>query len=396
MALTLISLTLVQPTAALPTGAVQIAVQLAAPATAPLTIFIPGLTTGYVPLTQQPIGYLYFATGVAPGSYTALVRDDSGAATLSVPFTLFALPTTERTPPALVAAHLPVLAVLRAAPRADALTGLLAPTALLLVVEVRRGTSWQPAGQLRGVCDATLGTARFNLSEYLKTQFADTPPDETGGFDAALAIAYRVRYGAAADFDGSAGAEGGTFAGLALNAAEPVLATALPLALLAPSPYASVPVGYAGFRSTVDATGAGVANVPTVPASASGWPCPVRQFVWLAPSGAWAWGLFSGRHEHGTETSEDAIVRRSGGADYYVGGGDVRPTLRVYSDKLDWPTFQALRGIRRARRVYERLPSGLYVPVLVEKGSAVDYKETDKTFEVNFTARYPVLPVQTF
>ena len=88
-------------------------------------------------------------------------------------------------------------------------------------------------------------------------------------------------------------------------------------------------------------------------------------------------------------------MRRAGG-DYYVGGGDVRRTLRVYSDKVDFATFLVLREVRRSRRVYERLVSGLYVPVLVEKGSAVDYKETDKIFEVNFTVKYPVLPVQTF
>jgi hypothetical protein len=41
------------------------------------------------------------------------------------------------------------------------------------------------------------------------------------------------------------------------------------------------------------------------------------------------------------------------------------------------------------------LPSGAYVPVLLERGANPGYQETDKTFEVNFTARYPVQSIQT-
>lgn len=172
---------------------------------------------------------------------------------------------------------------------------------------------------------------------------------------------------------------------------------ALPLALGPPAPYASVPVGYARYRSTVNAAGTGIGNVAAVPEAASDWPCPVRQFVWLTREGAWAWGFFAGRHEHGTETGggEATVLRQAGGVERYADAGDTRPTLRVYSDVLDWSTYLVLRGVRTSVQVYERLVTGAYVPVLVERGAFVEYKETDKVFEVNFTARYPVAVLQT-
>lgn len=386
MAITLLSLTLIQPTATVPTGAAQFSVD---GPSGSYTISIPGLTTGPVAMTTQAVGYLYYRDLIPGGSYVATASN--GTDTLAIPFTITGLPTVDATPPALAAAHLPMQLVLRAAPAGTPL----APAALLLVAEVLRGTAWLEVGRLRETCDPVLGTAYFDLSEYLKTQFADTAPDESGDPDPALSIRYRVRYGRSPGFTGTVGTEAGTVSGLAVNAAEAVNpgADPLPLAIGPVSPYASVPLTYAGFCSTVNAAGTGIGNLPVVPAVAA--PCPVRQFVWLTRRGAWAWGLFTGRHEHGTDTGDDVTVRRAGG-DFYVGGGDIRQTLRVYSDKVDFATFLVLREVRRARRVYERLPTGLYVPVLIEKGSFADYRETDKVFEVNFTVRYPVLVVQTF
>jgi hypothetical protein len=387
MALTLLSLTVIQPTAAVPTGAVQVSVD---GPTATYTIDIPGLTSGPAPMTLQAIGYLFYQAGIAPGDYAGTA--DNGTDALAVAFTIRGLPTADTTPPAVSAAHLPLLAVLRAAPYGTPL----APAVLLLVVEVQRAGAWVEAGKLREGCDPVLGTALFDLSEFVKTQFADTPPDETGGIDAALSIRYRARYGLAPDFIGVAGTEAGSFEGLALNAAEVVNPSAapLPFALGPPAPYASVPAGYARFESLLTSS-AGVTNVATVAVASSDWPCPVRQFVWLHPSGAWAWGFFSGRHEHGDETGDGALVRRAGGVEKYVSRGDVRNRLSVYSDKVDFATYQVLRTVRTSVQVYERLPSGLYVPVVVEAGSYPGYKETDKTFEVNFTVRYPIQVRQT-
>lgn len=388
--LRLVTETVLQPTAAVPTGGyvLRIADNIGA-----LSIAIPGSPFAATQAMTAIVdgSYLFSGAGFAVGTYTATVTDAGGPLTLTATFQIVGLPTLDAVPPALAAAHLPVLLVARAAP----LGFLPAPAALLLVVEVLRGAAWQEVGRLRETCDPVTGTCAFDLSEYLKTQFTDTAPDESGDPDPALAIPYRARYGRLPTFTGPLGTEAGTVAGLAVNAAEVVNpgGDPLPLVLGPASPYASVPTGFAGLLSTVNAAATGIGNVPTVPALAA--PCPVRQFVWLTRRGAWSWGLFTGRHEHGTDTAEDAIVRRAGG-DYYVGGGDVRRTLRVYSDKVDFATFLVLREVRRSRRVYERLVSGLYVPVLVEKGSAVDYKETDKVFEVNFTVKYPVLPVQTF
>jgi len=350
---------------------------------------------GFTPVSEErlnvPPGNFSFP-GLYPHPYNIIVYLAGGIDPVTVGATVPAYlppPVATATPPAIAAAHLPMLLVLEAAPTGTPL----AASALLLVVEVYRG-AWVEVGRLRGVCDATTGLARFDLSEYLKTQFSPTPPDESGGYDPALAIGYRVRYGRAADFDGTAGDEAGTFEGLAVNAAEVVnpAGAPLPLALGPAAPYASVPAGFARFRSTLDA--AGIKNRATVPVVAS--TCAFRQFVWLHPSGAWAWGLFGGRHVHGVELTDDVVVRRAKGEDYYVGGGDTRDTLQVYSDRISWPEFLVLRTIRKSRRVYERLPSGLYVPVLLERGTFPEYKETDKLFAVDFTARYPVQPVQTF
>lgn len=397
MALILIQQVLTQPTAAVPTGAAQFVVNtpagVAAPV-APVTASIPGVTASPVTLAASPAGYLFYQVGLPPGDYAAtFTTSDTPALTLAVPFSILALPTADTTPPALTAAHLPALAVLRAAPSGTPLQ----PAALLLVVEVQRAGTWQEAGRLREVCDGTTGTARFDLSEYLKTQFTKTDPLEGGVPDPALSIPYRARYGRLPDFTGTPGSEGGIFTGLAVNAAGQVnpAGAALPLPLGPAPAYASVPVGYARFRTSVNAAGTGLANTDTVPEVAADWPCAVRQFVWLTPAGAWAWGFFSGRHEHGTETGEPTVLRQAGGVERYANAGDTRDTLKVYSDILDWPTYAVLRGVRRSPQVYERLPTGAYVPVLVERGSFVEYKETDKVFEVNFTVRYPLAAIQT-
>lgn len=397
MALSLDSLTILAPTATVATGGVLFYVR--GYDLRPLTFTGSGgytardETSGTTTMPDIPDGRNeFYQRGLAPGTYRGTVVDSgSPALTLAVVFTIPALPVVLSAPPALVAAHLPVLLAIEAAPY-----GLPLQTSTVVVaVEVRRGIQWEPAGLLREVCDGN-GRAEFYLNEYLKTQFSPTPPDESGAPDPALAIRYRARYGRA-PFDGTAATESGTVEGLALNAALPInpLGAALPFGMGPAMPYAAVPAGAARFQSIVLTGATGVANVPTVAVNSGAYPCPVRQFVWLHPSGAWCWGLFAGRHEHGAETGDDATVRRADG-DYYVGGGDTRATLRVYSDKLDWDTFLVLRTIRTARRVYERLPSGQYLPVLLERGAFTDYKETDKLFEVNFLARYPVQTVQTF
>jgi hypothetical protein len=386
MALTLLSLTLVQPTAITPTGAAQFSVD-GPPGS--YTIAIPGLTTAPEPMTTQAVGYLYYRASIPPGSYVATFSN--GTDTLTIPFAIIAPPTVDSQPASVTAAHLPMLATLRADPTGTPL----APAVLLAVVEVFKGGAWVSAGKIREVCGA-LGTARVDVSEYVKTQFAETPPDESGGADPALGIRWRVRYGRATDFDGTPGDEAGTYGGLAVNAAEvvnPGLAP-YPLALGPASPYTAVPTGAARFVTTVNAAADAVVNLSTIPVDASR--CAARQFVWLHPSGKWAWGFFSGRHDHGDETSDGLVVRRANGVRKYVSRGDVGEVLNVYSDKIEnFATYNYLRSVRTSVQAYERLASGLYVPVLVEAGSYPGYKETDKLFEVNFTVRYPLQVRQT-
>lgn len=394
--LRLVSLSVVQPTAATPTGGFVLRVT---DGTSPLTI---GVTPAVAPpgTAMTAIvdgGYLYTIDGLLPDTYVATVTDAATGLTLTATIYLVALPVAETTPPVLLAAHLPALAIVRAAPLPEAPAYALAPARLLLVVEVFRAGDWQEAGRLAEICDEATGLARFDLSEYLKTQFSKTAPLEDGLPDPALAIRYRARFGRTGSFDGVVDTEAGSFAGLAVNAAVQLNPAGLPLPLpLGPAaPYASIPVGYAGYRSTVNAAGTGIGNAPAVPEVATDWPCAMRQFVWLTPEGAWAWGFFSGRHEHGTETGEPTVLRQAGGVERYADAGDTRDTLRVYSDVLDWATYQVLRGVRRSPQVYERLATGAYVPVLVERGSFVEYKETDKVFAVDFTVRYPVVTIQT-
>ena len=396
--LRLSSQTVTQPTATVATGGLDIRVTND---TTQLSIAL--ATTDYPPVVIAPAGtamaalrggdYVYIVAGLPPATYQAIITDTPTGLTLSAVFQILAPPTADTTPPALTAAHLPALAVLRAAPSGSPL----APAALLLIVEVSRAGGWQEVGRLREVCDATTGTARFDLSEYLKTQFAKSDPLEGGGIDPALSIPYQARYGRADSFTGIVGTEAGTFAALAVNAAVQLnpSGAVLPLPIGPTAPYASVPAGYARFRSTVNAAGTGITNVDTTPEVAADWPCAVRQFVWLDPAGAWAWGFFSGRHEHGTEAGEPTVLRQAGGVERYADAGDTRDTLRVHSDVLDWPTYQVLRGVRRSPQVYERLPTGAYVPVLVERGSFNEYKETDKVFAMDFTVRYPLQTIQT-
>lgn len=351
----------------------------------------------YYPL---PAAFPFRVEGAANGTYSAEVFD--GHARYSLPQSLSLAcpgpppPRLVFTPPAFVAAHLPVILAVLAPPvgRAAART----PAVLLACVDVAAGAGWREVARIRRAADAASGTARFELSAYLSGLFTPTPPDESGANDPALAVRYRVRVGQAntarTPYTGAPGTEAVTFTGWAVNAAVPVnpFGAALPQPLGPPRPHDTVPPGYATFRTYLSASGVVNANEASV--VAADWPCPVRQFVWLDPTGAWQWGLFTGRHEHGTEVSDGTQVRRAAG-DRYASRGDVRRTLRVYSDKVDRATFDGLVGVRDSLQAYERLPTGAYVAVLVEAGSFRDYQETDKLFTVEFLARYPVLARQT-
>lgn len=85
--LSLISLDTVQPTATMPTGAVQILVTGGAPG---YTCTIPGLVTNAA-LTQQPVGWLFYRELIDPGVYTATITDSAAnAQSLVVGFEIIA------------------------------------------------------------------------------------------------------------------------------------------------------------------------------------------------------------------------------------------------------------------------------------------------------------------
>ncbi len=286
--------------------------------------------------------------------------------------------------PDLVAAHLPIPLVVRASPSVG---GYASIVVLHLLTAPALTGPWVEFGQLRGVCDET-ASAAFDLSEAAKSLLRIQPPVEAGE-DPALSALLQVSYEV---FDPQTGAL--SYAGpvgtcRVLNAVREPVAGAV---LTTPTPYATMPVGAVLWATTATLQG-GVLATPT-PLPTDG--CHPRQFVWLNPAGAWDSGFFYGRHVHGTDQADPVAYRDASGADRYARRGTVRPTLQVYSDKLDFATYQALAGVRDSVQVYERVGPGQYRPVLVSSESYTGYQEqTDKTFTVNFTVSYPAQLIQT-
>lgn len=287
-------------------------------------------------------------------------------------------------PAGLVAAHLPVPVLLRAAPIGGQ------PGIVYLFIETAPTPAgpWLLVGQLRQGADPVSAAVAFNVSEVCKAQFDRIAPPVEAGPDPNLSRLLRLRY----LVQSSAGAD--TYAGTltpfrALNAAVAPPADGV---LTLPTAYLEQPAGVALWRNTATlATG--------VSAEPLGLPltgCPARCFVWLNRLGGWQTGFFAGRHVRGTDQADPITFRDPAGADRYASRGQVRPTLQVYSDKLPFATYQAVRGIRDSIQVYECSGAGQYVPVVVGSGSYTEYQEqTDKTFTVDFTISYPAVLVQT-
>jgi hypothetical protein len=277
-------------------------------------------------------------------------------------------------PAGLVAAHLPIAVQLRAAP----IGGQPALVYLFLETAPTAAGPWTAAGTKRAAADPATAAVSFNVSEEAKALLRISPPVEAG-VDPALSVLLRLRY-VVRDAATSTDRFADTLVPFrALNAA------------LAPP--ASGVLATGGYWDTAATLAAGVtATVPALPYPG----CPGRVLVWLNRAGGWEQGVFTGRHLHGDDQTDPIAYRDAAGADRYASKGVVRDTLQVYSDKLDFATYTAYRGVRRAIQVYERTGAGQYTPVLVSGGSYQEYQEqTDKLFEVNFTLSYPPVLIQT-
>ena len=349
----------------LPVGAYTVALTDSAPAPATRTgsLIVPALQVAGCPLPTAL-------------NYNPAATSNDGSC-------LFVI--VDAQPTGLVAAHLPVPVLLRAAP----ING--QPGVVYLFIETASTTAgpWLPAGQLRQTADPLTAAVAFNASEILKAQFTSIAPPVEAGPDPNLSRLLRLRY----VVQSSAGVD--TYADTlvpfrALNAA---LSPPADGVLTRPSTtYAQQPVGAALWRNTATLTTGVTAEPLAVPATG----CPARCFVWLNRLGGWSSGFFTGRHVLGTDQSDPVSYRDAAGADRYAHRGQVRPTLHVYSDKLDYDTYAALRGVRDSIQVYERTSGGVYTAVLVGSGSYVEYQEqTDKTWTVDFTISYPPVLVQT-
>jgi hypothetical protein len=246
---------------------------------------------------------------------------------------------------------------------------------------------WVEFAQAKDVCDDT-ATVRFNLSEAAKSLLRIQPPVESGT-DPNLSALLRVRYEVLDPETLEPTYTGQVGICRALNAViRPVSGAVLTTAI----PYPNVPTS--GALWTTKATYA--AGVTATPAALNATDCTARQFVWLNRKGVWDSAFFYGRHVHGTDQQDPISFRDAAGSDRYASKGNVRATLQVYSDLIDWPTYMAIRFIRRSIQVYERQAAGMYVPVLINVESFPEYTEqTDKTFQVNFTVSYPAQLIQT-
>lgn len=384
----------------------------------PLTIDIPGLTGGIVTMDAPASGpnvYAYEFQPVPPGTYSATIYDASPAKlpSFTVSFTVnqqgpitygCTTPralnydpraTRDTAPtacefvqtfqlPGLAAAHLPLPVAVRSSPTA---TGLATIVVLVLETADALAGPWQEFGRLKRVCDDT-ATAVFDLSEAAKSLLRIRPPVESG-VDPSLSALLQVRY-IIYDPETLTPLSTGTVGQLrVLNAVVAPVSGALLTTL---TPYATQPQGAALWATRATLAGGVVATPAPLPTDG----CQPRQFVWLNAAGAWDSGFFYGRHGHGTDQADSISYRDVSGADRYARRGVVRATLQVYSDKLDWPTYQAVRGVRDAVQVYERVGLGRYVPVLLPTESYQEYQEvTDKTFNVNFNLSYPAQLIQT-
>ena len=369
-----------------------------------------GAVDGGAATTPVPTGVIQIS-GLTVGAHTLIVSDAVGH-TLTISFTIDPAPvigcmlpralnynplaTTDASPstcvfaapaaplPALVAAHLPVPVTVQASPTVGGL-----PALVLVVLETATSPAgpWAEFARLRKSCDAT-ATASFNLSEHAKALLRVSTPVESG-LDAGLSALLRVSYSVLDPVTAVVVLSAVLGVCRVLNA---VVAPTENAPLATPAPYATLPPGAALW--TTSATLAG--GVVAVPLPLTAGTCYARQFVWLNAAGAWDSGFFFGRHQHGTDQAEAITYREATGTDRYARRGVVRDTLQVYSDKLDFATYQALRGIRSSLQVYERQGPGVYAPVLVAVDSYAEYQEqTDKTFTVNFTVSYPPQLIQT-
>lgn len=359
------------------------------------------------PLTGTAIHY----SGLAVGAHTLTLTDSAGAS-VTASFTIAAAgvlgcttpralnydpnATQDDTPTLcvfvdvptglseLMAAHLPIPVVVRASPT---LAGLASIVVLYLETADSPAGPWVQFARLRQVCD-TDATARFDLSEAAKSLLRLRPPVESGT-DTSLSALLRARYEILDPTALTPAYAGDAGACRVLNA---VVQSSSGAALTTPTPYTEVPNGARLWASV--ATYAG--GVTTTPLALPSNGCLVRQFVWLNAKGAWDSGFFFGRHVHGTDQADPIAFRDLAGADRYAKRGTVRPTLQVYSDKLDWATFRAIRGVRDSIQVWERLGPDEYAPVLVATESYQEYQEvTDKTYQVNFTVSYGAQLIQT-
>jgi hypothetical protein len=284
----------------------------------------------------------------------------------------------------LVAAHLPIPVVVRASPTID---GLASIVVLYLETAATPAGPWQEFGRLRQVCDAT-ASAFFDLSEAAKSLLRIGVPVESGT-DTSLSALLRARYEVLDPATLQPAYAGAVGSCRALNA---VVQSSSGATLTTQPVYEDIPATGVVWRSTATYAG-GVVSAPVLFSHNS---CVARQLVWLNAAGAWDTGFFFGRHVHGTDQADPIQFRDLAGADRYAKRGTVRPTLQVYSDKVDWPTFRLLRGVRNSIQVWERLAPGKYTPVLVSTESYTEYQEvTDKTYQVNFIVSYPAQLIQT-
>lgn len=287
----------------------------------------------------------------------------------------------------LVAAHLPIPVVVRAAPTLAGLASIVVLVLQTAPAPTTPDAQWVTFGRLRALCDEQ-ARASFNLSEAAKQLLSIAPPVESG-IDPSLSVLVRARYQVLDPETLAMKYEGLVGTCRALNAVvQPVEGAVFTTA----TPYATVPTGKRLWQSTATYA-SGVSSALLTKAADS---CQAREFVWLSPKGVWDQGLFFGKHAHTTENDAPIAYRDLAGADRYSSRGSVKPSLQVYSDVTDWATYQLLQGVRKSIQVYERLGPGQYVPVLLAVDNFPEYTElSDKTFQVNFTVSYPALLIQT-
>lgn len=280
--------------------------------------------------------------------------------------------------------HLPVLFIFQAEP-----TEAGTPRPVLCCVDASEdnGATWFLCGKMRRRPGGNK-LVQFNVSEFLKSRFAILAPEP--GLDPNLSLRYRVRVGFATDFTG-----GETGELLRIDTLHVVNGAALNSGL---GSYLSdlipLPEGFPYLLSKI--TSAGVSNQTHVagltPAACP--PYPLR-LTWLNQRGGWNSFVFTGKHEHGTDTQDGIPWVDETGADRYASRGVVRDTVKVYSDRLLPELASLVRTIRKSVQVYEVPAAGSLIPVLVQEGSFVDFRRGEKAPTVDFVISYPRQAVQT-